>query len=145
MPKNLAKFQELKYNNKEEFKILNHYRYVRDKGKISALASFTLYKSMKTRIENITIGQTAVNGTVIQSVSLHFVDRLIGTPYETPKHEGMSLNDMKNILLSGVPSAKLKYDKFDRPSQNIEINGVGVVTINPNTGELVQCNKKTNS
>ncbi len=141
MPKTLAMFQEMKYNKTEEYKMFKHYRFARGNGKISALASFTLFKSTKTRIENLTLGQTAANGTVIQSVSLHFVDRLIGSIYENPKHEGMSLKDMQNILLNGVPKRTIKYNKDNKPSQNIEIENLGIVTINPDTGELIQCNK----
>ena len=141
VPESLVKFQEMKYNDEEQFRLLNHYKFARDKGKISALASFELFKSMKTKVENLTIGQTAANGTVIKSVSLHFVDRLIGTIYEDNKHEGMSIKDMQHILFNGVPSTKLKYDKYGKPSQNIEIDGLGIVTVNPNTGELIQCNR----
>ena len=145
MPESLAKFQEMKYNDEEQFRLLNHYKFARDNGKVSALASFELFKSMKTKIENLTIGKTAANGIAIKSVSLHFVDRLIGTIYEKIKHEGMSIRDMQHILFNGVPSNKLKYDKYGRPSQNIEIEGLGIVTVNPKTGELIQCNKKGNS
>lgn len=141
MPETLEKFQELKYNKIEDYRMFKHYCFARDKGKISALASFTLFKSTKTKIEHITIGRTAANGTVIQSVSLHFVDRIIGTIYEKNKHEGMSLKDMQNILFNGTPNPKLKYDMLNRSSQNIEIENIGIVTVNPDTGELVQCNK----
>lgn len=150
MPETLEKFQQMKYNDKEEFNLLNHYRFSRGKGNISALASFELFKSMKVKVEKATIGKTAANGAVavVQKVSLHFVDRFIGTIYHKanePKHEGMSLKDMQKVLFKGTPSPKIKYDKFDRPSQNIEIEGIGIVTVNPETGELIQCNKKTNS
>ncbi|MDE6441212.1 MAG: phage minor capsid protein [Clostridia bacterium] len=148
MPENLAKFQQMKYNDREEFNLLNHYQFSRKKGNISALASFELFKTTKVKIENATIGKMAANGTVIQKVSLHFVDRLIGTIYHKdnePKHEGMALKDMQDILFNGVPSSKLKYDKFNRPSQNIEIESKGIVTVNTDTGELVQCNKKGTS
>lgn len=140
MPKTLEKFQELKYNKIEDYRMFKHYCFARDKGKISALASFTLFKSTKTKIEHITIGRTAANGTVIQSVSLHFVDRIIGTIYEKNKHEGMSLKDMQNILFNGS-LRKAKIDRDGRVSQKMEIDGVGTVTINPETGELVQCNR----
>lgn len=140
LPKTLADFQEMKYNKTEEFKLLKHYRFARNYGKISALVSFKQFQATKTRIENATIGQVAANGIKVSSVSLHFVDRFIGTIYEKNKHEGMHLKDMKKILFKGVPK-KVKEDKKGRVSQTIEIDGLGVVTINPETGELVQCNK----
>ncbi len=65
MPATLAKFQELKYNKTEEYKMFKHYRFARGNGKISELVSFTLFKSTKTMIENLKLGQTAANGTVI--------------------------------------------------------------------------------
>jgi hypothetical protein len=73
---------------------------------------------------------------------LHFVDRLIGTIYKknSQKHEGMSLDDMQNILFNGTPQ-KVRKDEDGLKSQKIEIKGIGTVTINPETGGLVQCNK----
>lgn len=143
MPETVDLFKDLVYTNSNEYRILNHYHFARTTGRISALASFDLYKDIKTKVETIAIGNIAKNGTKVNAVSLHFVDRLIGTIYGKVKHEGMFIEDFQKILFEGIPLPKIKYDRAGKPSQNIKIKGLGIVTINPVTGELIQCNKIT--
>lgn len=92
----------------------------------------------------------------LSPVSLHCVDRVIGTIYDVktykdgvlkkdPKHEGVPIEDLQKILQDGIPSKKIKYDEQGKPSQKIILKGVGTVTINPKTGELIQCNKSRTS
>ncbi len=143
MPENIDKLKEMAYNNSEEYRLLNHYHFARTTGRIAALASFDLYKNIKAKVETIAIGNIAKNGTKVNAVSLHFVDRLIGTIYGKVKHEGLLIEDFQKILFEGMASAKIKYDGEGKPSQNIKIKSLGIITINPITGELIQCNKLT--
>ena len=143
MPETLDGFMEMVYNNSEEYKLLKHYHFARATGRISALADFNLFVETKEEIEASVISKKAINGVKIKSVSLHCVDRVIGTIYGKPKHEGMSIDELQKILFTGEPLPKIKYDKEGNPSQNIKIIGLGIVTLNPETGELIQCNRKT--
>ena len=146
MPKTLAKFQKIKYNrrNQAEFELLRHYQYARGAGDISALVGFKLYKQGKQRLESRFIGQTTVSGTEVKSVSNHFLDRYFGTIYRKssrdPKHEGVSIEELEEVFYKGQ-SCGIKIDKKGRKSQKIFLKGVCDVTINPETGELIQCNK----
>lgn len=146
MPKTLAKFQKIKYNrrNQAEFELLRHYQYARGAGDISALVGFKLYKQAKQRLEGRFIGQTTVSGTEVKSVSNHFLDRCFGTIYRKssrdPKHEGVSIEELEEVFYKGQ-SCGIKIDKKGRKSQKIFLKGVCDLTINPETGELIQCNK----
>lgn len=143
MPETVDKFKEMVYNNNEEYRLLKHYHFARTTGRISALADFKLFKDIKQTIESITQGKNAANGVEIKAVSLHCVDRVIGTIYGKIKHEGMSLDVFQKILFTGTVSNKIKYNKAGAPSQNIKIEGLGIITVNPHTGELIQCNRTT--
>ena len=146
MPKTLAKFQKMKYNkrNQAKFELLRHYKYAREEGDISALVSFKLYNQGKQHLESRFIGKTAINGTEIKSVSNHFLDRYFGTIYRKssrdPKHEGVSIGEIEEVFYKGQ-LCEIKTDKKGRKSQKIYLKGVCDLTINPETGELIQCNK----
>ena len=146
MPKTLAKFQKMKYNkrNQAKFELLRHYKYAREEGDISALVSFKLYNQGKQHLESRFIGQTAINGTEVKSVSNHFVDRYFGTIYRKssrdPKHEGVSIGEIEEVFYKGQ-FCEIKTDKKERKSQKIYLKGICDLTINPETGELIQCNK----
>lgn len=146
MPKTLAKFQQIKYNKSSqlEFELLRHYKYAREEGDVSALVGFKLYKKGKQSLESRFIGQTTITGTKVKSISNHFVDRYFGTIYRkslrVPKHEGVSIREIEEVFYKG-DFCEIKIDKKGRKSQKIYIKGVCDLTINPETGELIQCNK----
>lgn len=85
-----------------------------------------------------------INGIEIKVVSNHFVDRVLWTIYlqgkDRYKHEGVSIKNVQEILFKGK-AGKSKIDKFGRINQNIVLDNFGEITINPDTGVLVQCNQ----
>ena len=72
------------------------------------------------------------------------MDKYFGTIYRKssrdPKHEGVSIEELEEVFYKGQ-SCGIKIDKKGRKSQKIFLKGVCDVTINPETGELIQCNK----
>ena len=83
----------------------------------------------------------------IKSISYHFIDRTVGSIYytytkdgEPIKHEGVSVEGSLKILSEGKARGVV-YDSYKRASQKYILKGVGDVTINPETGELIQVNK----
>ena len=147
--KPLAEFQDLKYNNIEEFKFLGHYKLSRDDGSLPAIASFKFYKEMKVSAEKELIGLQTVSGRCVNSISKHFVDRHIGTIYKQErsdgqeiKHEGVSLDSIKKAILEGT-EGKVSTDRLGRKGMIIKLDGVCRITMNPETGELIQCNLMT--
>ena len=97
---------------------------------------------MNTKLNTLFVGKTAANGVQIKSISRHFVDRAIGTIYKKDggkKREGVSVANLQNIIMHGKVG-HTKTDSMGRKSTLLYIDGVGDVTINSETGVLVQCN-----
>ena len=147
MPKDVDSFQEIKYNkNSEKFLLLQHYKKSAEKGDIAVLSGLDNYYQQYAKIKRQVVGKT-FNGIEIKSASYHFIDRTVGSIYYTftkdgkrIKHEGVSVENTLKILTEGTPR-KVIYDKRKRVSQKFILKGVGDVTVNPLTGELVQVNK----
>ena len=146
MPKTLDSFQAMKYNANSDYELLKYYKKAVAKGDVAAVSTFANYKKQRTKIENTIVGKT-FNNVTIKSISNHFVDRTVGSIYYTYtqdrksiKHEGVPVEQTLRILTEGK-SRKIIYDIKGRPSQKFILKGVGDVTINPITGELVQVNK----
>ena len=147
MPKDVDSFQEIKYNkNSEKFLLLQHYKKSAEKGDIAVLSGLDNYYQQYAKIKRQVVGKT-FNGIEIKSASYHFIDRTVGSIYYTftkdgkrIKHEGVSVENTLKILTEGTPR-KVIYDKRKRMSQKFILKGVGDVTVNPLTGELVQVNK----
>ena len=148
MPKTLAKFQEIKYNknNQETFLLLQHYKQAVENGDVAAISGFQNYKTQNSKIKAMICGKT-IGGVEIKTISYHFVDRTVGSIYytytkngEKIKHEGVSVESSLRILTEGKPRA-IVYDAKGRASQKYILKGVGDVTMNPETGELVQANR----
>ncbi|MBQ2741116.1 MAG: hypothetical protein IJF39_05820 [Clostridia bacterium] len=146
MPKDVDSFQEIKYNKHKqaEFQFFQHYKYARESGDISALVDFNLYTKTKKTMQHKFVGQIAVNGTKISSISNHFLDRHFGTIYrkskKDPKHEGVMIEEIESAIKNGIV-CDIKTDAKGRKSQKIYIKGKVDITVNPDTGELIQCNK----
>ena len=83
----VAKYYEGKYNNSPEYQLLTGYSRAVDKGDISSLVGFGLYKQTSAEITRAIVGQTTSNGVKIESFTTHFIDRIIGQTSDP--HEGM--------------------------------------------------------
>lgn len=141
LPKTLESYQQIVYN-KDDHDNMIHYVAARRSGTVSAVASFSDWQTMNTKLNTLFVGKTAANGVQIKSVSRHFVDRAIGTIYKKDggkKREGVSVANLQNIIMHGKVG-RTKTDSMGRKSTLLYIDGVGDVTINSETGVLVQCN-----
>ena len=138
LPKTLENYQKIVYNKstKENF---DHYIDARRKGSISAVASFSDWQETNTRLKSTFIGQSVPNGIKITNVSKHFVDRVIGSIYQ--RRSGVSLADLERALKEGQV-LPVETRKDGKSSQKIVLYGVCEFTINPKTGELIQCNPR---
>ena len=138
LPKTLESYQRIVYNkaDKENF---DHYIEARRKGSVSAVASFSDWQGINTRLQTALVGQETANGIMIKSVSKHFVDRVIGSVSQ--RRSGVSIADLEKSLKEGkVLPAETRKD--GRQSQKVVLYGVCEFTINPKTGELIQCNPR---
>lgn len=144
-PKTLDIFENMKYNNPPEYKLMNAYITSVKSGYMSPLVGYDLYKSTYQRIQTEIVGSVTSNGIVIQGQSTHFLERFFGTisnPSDSKKkpRSGVSMEDIKEALFKGK-TREIKYQKSGttRSSQKFYTDKCEVA-VNPDTGILIQCN-----
>ncbi|MCY6958855.1 minor capsid protein [Clostridium brassicae] len=138
MPTSFDKFQEFKYNNVNEWDTMKDYYKSRVEGDISAFSTLGDYKLCKNKIQNNLIGITTPNGVKIESYSKHFIDRVLGTsndPKTNAPRDGVEVEGIKNAL-----EKPLKIKEEPRKESHKIIGEKVTVSINPKTGNLIQCN-----
>ena len=137
-PNTLKEFQELKYNNSNEWNLVKDYVKSRENNMISAFTPYSQYKEYKAIIESDIVGLITNNGIKITGQSKHFIERVFGTN-EDPKtnrpRSGVEINDIKDALLNG----SVRIRKSD-PNSIKFITDKCMVSINPKTGVLIQTN-----
>lgn len=154
-PKSLDIFENMKYNNSPECKLMNAYITSVKKGKFSPLVGYDHYKKLHNEINNSLVGLTTTNGIEITGQSDHFIERVIGVikdPDTGKKRLGVELQDIQDALTNGK-AMKLKisrdkngnilYDEDGKPKiSQLFVTDKCAVSINPETGVLIQCNPK---
>lgn len=146
-PKNLAAYYDMKYNNPIEYAQLRSYAKKVDSGMISSLCGFDNFKKQYELIESQVVGTVTANGIRITKQSDHFIERVIGTASD-PSHSGVvrngvSVEDVKDALINGKTKAvKSTADRKIRGTSASQTfyNSKCLVTVNPDTGVLIQCN-----
>lgn len=146
MPDSLAKFQEMKYNNTPEWELMKKYKRSRSIGKLSAFSSFDDYRKYHEIIQNNIVGLTTSDGIKIISQSDHFIERVLGTTVKEGrtevKREGVQIDDIIDTLLKPVTTK----DKLGEKGTSRKYIGSKIeVTVNPETGNLIQTNPKKRS
>lgn len=134
----LADFRQMKYNNPKDFDLLTDYKNSVGNGMLSPLSGFKNYKKLYGNIENDIVGMKTSNGIKISGQSKHFIERVIGTK-EDPKtkriRNGVEIEDIQYALLYG----EIRTRKRDPDSVKF-VTDKCIVSVNPNTGILIQCN-----
>lgn len=134
----LADFRQMKYNKPKEFSLLTDYKKSVENGIISPLSGFKNYKKLHGKIEKNIVGMRTSNGIRISGQSKHFIERVIGTK-EDPKTErprsGVEIEDIRYALLYG----QVRTRKRDPDSVKF-VTDKCIVSVNPKTGILIQCN-----
>ena len=149
-PKTLANYYKMKYNDKKEYELLQAYIKSVDKGMIKPLTSYSYYKKIVNEIDEKLVGITTSNGIKITGQAKHFAERVIGgerkSQKEIEKHperdwhrKGVSVDEIKDNLQNGYTNGKVDIDKLGRESISYT-NNICRVSVNPNTGELIQVN-----
>lgn len=156
-PKSLDIFETMKYNNPAEYELMNRYINSVKTGYMSPMVGYDLYKQTYNRVQEDIVSTVTSNGIIIKGQSKHFLERFFGTisnPSDSKKNprSGVSMIDVKEALTSG----KTRQPKFDKDELgNYRYNPDGskmrsqmfytekcIVTVNPDTGVLVQCISK---
>ena len=137
-PNTLKAFQELKYNNSNEWELVKDYVKSRESNMISVFSPFEDFKKYKNIIEKEIVGIKASNGIEIKSQSKHFIERVLGTSLDPEKQRPRDGIEIEEIYKTLTKPLKVK----EEPKKNSHkfIGEKITITINPNTGNLIQCN-----
>lgn len=97
-----------------------------------------MYKSTSLEIDNRLVGSISSNGIKVTGKSFHFISRIIGSKEQR----------RNGVLISDAIEAIIKPVKLDPIVSNVNgrsqrfIGEKVVVTINPDTGNLIQANPR---
>lgn len=148
--KNLAEYYEVKYNDIPRYELLQNYAADVKSGWISPLAGFGGYEALHNQIQSEIVGKRAINGILISGQSRHFIQRVVGTMIDPQKFK----NNLQIVRRSGVEITDIKDALFSESSVvNVTLRNNGktsvkfigencMVTLNPETGILIQVNPK---
>lgn len=134
----------MKYNYKENWSLLQKYKRSCSLGKLSAFSTFGDYKKYRKIIQDEIVGRITKDGVVIKSQSDHFIERVLGTtekegPQKNKKREGVEIED----VISALTDPEKITEKEGGEGRSRKYIGENVeVTLNPDTGNLIQTNPK---
>ena len=146
----VAKYYDARYNNTEEYRLLMQYANSVKSGWLSPLAGFDLYKSTHERIQTELVGKTTADGTVITGHTAHFMERMFGALVDPDKlkydlkiirRSGVGYEAMRDTVLNPERINPVKTDS--RGKRSVRLIGKAIVTINPDTGQLIQLNPRS--
>lgn len=142
MPKNLENFQNLKYNEPEKWELLRTYARSVKNGMISPLSGFKNYQKIYDEINEKVVGVKTSEGTAVTRQSKHFMERVIGTmkdPKTGRPRSGVTVEGIQDALENPVKVFPVRTDPSGEKSQKY-MGRNGTVSVDPDTGVLIQCN-----
>ena len=144
-PKTFDNFQDMKYNNGNEWAIMKDYYKARTEGNISSFSSFSDYKKTRKELNDKLVGVKTSDGVEIKSFSKHMIDRILGASND-PKtglpRSGTTIDGVLDALKNPLQITETKARKLDKVSETSKkyIGEISTVSINPTTGNLIQSN-----
>lgn len=130
-------FIKIKYNDSKDWELFKAYCTSIEVGELTPLSDFELYRTISRQIDENLIGAVTPNGIKISNKSKHFIARVIGSVEQ--RRSGVLIQDIVQALKEPnkiTPVKKLKNGS----SQKFILWRRIAVTINPDTGTLVQTN-----
>lgn len=140
----------IEYSNTPTKTLKSAWRDGIDTGWMSALVNYEDYFNSYNQLYKNLVGERTKDGIEIKSITDHFMYRLFGTLIDPKIYEeklqiirrsGVEVEDVIDTLLRGKGRPEI-YDDKGRVSK-VYIGKNCRVTINPNTGALIQCNPYT--
>lgn len=136
-PSSFEAFQNIKYSRTSEYNHLKSYVRGIKSGELSSFADFTLYKQTSAEIDKQLVGIVTSQGISITSKSDHFINRLIGSAGQ--RRSGVTIDAVKETLICPEKTDIRKSSK----GTSVRYFGKDViVTVNPDTGKLIQANPR---
>jgi len=146
--KSLAFYEKAKYNGSPDYKLLRQYAADVESGWVSALSGFENYRTLYNRIQTEAVGKVAADGTLITGQVPHFMQRVIGTMVDPEKlkrelkvirRSGVSVDSIVETVFRPLEIGSIQVRKSGKRSVKL-IGEDCAVTINPDTGMLIQTN-----
>ena len=138
----LKKYNSAKENDTLEYRLLRRYADDVTTGWISPMVGFDNYIKTYNDIQSNIVGQTTSNGILISSQSRHFLQRVMGTrsdPNTGKSRSGVSIADIEDALFHTKRYGNIVTRSDGKNSLKFYGNSC-IVSINPDTGELIQVN-----
>lgn len=132
----IEEFVKIKYN-KDEFRMFKAYTSLIKSGELSALADFDLYKNISKEMDDKLLGVITSNGMTITGKSNHSIARVIGSVEQ--RRNGVQVSDVLDAL-TNIESEVLPVRTFKNGRSQKFRNGIVEVTVNPETGNIIQVN-----
>lgn len=147
--KTLAEYYDVKYNDSPRYELLQRYARDVDSGWISPLSRFDKYEALYNQIQTEIVGMAASNGVVITGQSQHFMQRVIGTMVDPQKlRDNLQIIRRSGVDIEEIKAAIFSPERVDLPVSRQDgmrsIRFIGetcAVTVNPDTGMLIQTNR----
>ena len=147
--KTLAEYYDVKYNDSPRYELLQRYARDVDSGWISPLSRFDNYEALYNQIQTEIVGMAASNGVVITGQSQHFMQRVIGTMVDPQKlRDNLQIIRRSGVDIEEIKAAIFSPERVDLPVSRQDgmrsIRFIGetcAVTVNPDTGMLIQTNR----
>lgn len=141
-PKTLAGYYDLKYNNGKENRLYKGYVTAVKKGNISPLVGYDKFLEVANKAESQFIGMTTSDGELIQGITAHFVDRVIGqqsanSPSRKGVRNGVELADIEDALKNPLNISPV-IEKENGKRSKLYYGANASVSYNPDTKELIQ-------
>lgn len=110
------------------------------------MSGFDNYLDKYIQIELEIVGKKTINGITISGQSRHFMQRVLGTARDPEilkerhivvSRSGVSVEEIKETLFHGTPR---KAVKGNGGYSQVFVGRACKVSVNPETGTLIQCN-----
>ena len=133
---NIDNFMKIRYNESDwnEFKV---YASAIKSGELTPLADFTLYQSISKQMDNELIGIVTSNNITITGKSNHSIARVIGSVEQ--RRSGVQVSDISDALTNSESEILPIKQRKNGKSQKFR-NKVVEVSVNPDTGNIIQVN-----
>ena len=134
----VEEFAKIQYNEMNRLSFKAYASSIRI-GELTPLADFKLYQDMSKQIDSEVVGKTTSNNILITGKSNHFIARIIGSVEQ--RRNGVTITETLDALLNPVTVDEVRKLKPGRSQRFISERVL--VTINPDTGNLIQVNPRT--
>ena len=132
--KEVDKEKQIDYN---EIKDYRNYEKSINIGELTPLADFELYKKISTEVDEKIVGITTSNGIKIKNKSNHFIARVIGSVEQ--KRNGVEIERIIDTLREPDEITNVEV-RDNGDTQRFKKYGMAAVSVNPETGNLIQVN-----